>query len=88
MSWTMDKNGVTPDRPLTETEQSKLNSFMDRIQNHGEHPKTAAEYAGDCNYENLQGKLYSIRLSQNGRATFEVDDDAQTVTFQSVGKHY
>ena len=87
MSWTMDKNGVTPNRDLTNTEQDHLNEFMGKIQNEGLHPKTAAE-GWDSHYENLQGDLYSIRLSEEGRAVFRVDDGAETVVFESVGEHY
>jgi hypothetical protein len=87
MPWDLDKNGVTPDRDLTNTEQDHLNEFMNRVRNEGIHPKEACE-SWDSNYESLGGGLYSIRLSQDGRATFMVDDGGQMVTMQSVGGHY
>ena len=87
VGWTMDKNGVTPNRDLTNVEQDHLNEFMGNIQNSGMHPKDACD-SWDSHYENLQGNLYSIRLSQEGRAVFEVLDSDQLVKFQSVGAHY
>jgi hypothetical protein len=84
VTWNLDKNGVTPDRPLTNTEQDHLNEFMNSVRE-GTHPKDACA-SWDSNYENLGGDLYSIRLSENGRATFTLD--GEMVTMQSVGKHY
>jgi Txe/YoeB family toxin of Txe-Axe toxin-antitoxin module len=87
MPWNLDKNGVTPDRDLTNTEQDHLNEFMNRIRNEGIHPKDACD-SWDSHYESLTGDQYSIRLSQEGRVVFTVDNGAQMVVVQSVGSHY
>jgi hypothetical protein len=42
---------------------------------------------GNMGYENLGGKLFSIRLSGSGRLYFEVDEDAQHVSIVEIGGH-
>ena len=54
MAWTLDKNGVTPQGKLKDTEQQKLNDFMNAVRNQGVHPLTAAEDAR-AEYKKLPG---------------------------------
>jgi hypothetical protein len=84
MPYTLDKNGVTPQRTLTKTEQDHLNEFMNRIRLEGLSPKEAAS-GWDSKYTQLRGNQYEIRLSQGNRATFEID--GFTVRMLQVGGH-
>lgn len=85
MAWKLNKNGVTPSRPLTTAQQQHLNEFMNSVRE-GNSPKVAASQ-WDSDYKNLQGDQYQIRLSQGCRATFIVDNATQTVTMLQVGGH-
>lgn len=84
MPYTLNKNGVTPSRRLTNAEQDHLNEFMNRIRNEGISPKDACS-GWDSQYKNLTGNQYQIRLSKNNRATFTVV--GTTVTMLQVGGH-
>lgn len=87
MPWTLDKNNVIPNRPLTAAEQGNLNTFMNSVRQ-GNHPKVAAG-SFDGKYTKLAGTTnqYEIRLSQKNRAIFIVDDANQTVKILQVGGH-
>ena len=55
------------------------------------HPKLAADMAGDLNYEQLGGRLrgqYTIRLSQEHRVGFTIDETNRVVTIFHIGGHY
>jgi Txe/YoeB family toxin of Txe-Axe toxin-antitoxin module len=55
------------------------------------HPKLAADMAGDLNYEQLGGRLagqYTIRLSQEHRVAFTIDEPNRLVTIFQIGGHY
>lgn len=86
MVWTLDKNGVTPSRPLTHAEQDNLNRFMNSVRL-GMHPRDAAKITGDLNFKMLTAFQGQIRLSQGTRATFEVDGANEVVRFLQVGGH-
>jgi hypothetical protein len=88
MSWKLNKNGVRPKVTLTDTEQDKLNAFMDAITTNGLHPATAAKDTR-CKYIKLEGteNQYEIHLSAGNRATFTVDEKTETVTMLQVGGH-
>jgi hypothetical protein len=85
MTWTLDKNNVTPSVALTGAEQDHLNEFMNKVRS-DVHPKVAAS-GWDSNYKQLVGDQYQIRLSQANRATFRVNEAAQRVTMLQVGGH-
>lgn len=87
MAWTLDKNGVTPSVPLTNTEQDHLNEFMNRLRVEDDITPEKAASGWDSNYKQLQGNQYQIRLSQKNRVTFTVDYDTHVVTMIAVGGH-
>ena len=84
MPYTLNKNDVTPSRPLTTSEQDHLNEFMNKIRNEGVSPKVAAS-GWDSDYKQLAGDQYQIRLSKGNRVTFSVVGN--TVTMLQVGGH-
>lgn len=88
MPWTLNKNGVRPDRDLTNAEQENLNHWMGLVQN-GTHPRAAAQTrAGTYDYKKLgDNNQYQIRLSGGNRATFTVDQSNEVVTMLQVGGH-
>ena len=54
-------------------------------------PKTAADRVGDTHYEQLGGRfkgLFTIRLSQEHRVVFEIDQARQLVTVRQIGGHF
>ena len=87
MAWTLNKNGVRPQRVLTGAEQSNLNVFMNAVRAGAEPSAAAASW--DSKYTKLRGTRdqFEIRLSQGCRATFTVNTNTQTVTMLQVGGH-
>lgn len=85
MSWTLDKNGVTPSVDLTDAEQEHLNEFMNQVRD-GKDPKSAAS-GWDSDYKNLNGNQFQVRLSKRNRVTFTVNQADWKVTILQVGGH-
>ncbi|MDH5231045.1 MAG: hypothetical protein OEZ58_02255 [Gammaproteobacteria bacterium] len=86
MAWTFDDTGAKTN-VIPAAAGAKYYAFRRLIRDNGHHPKTAAEQLGDSNYEDLGGNKYSIRLSQEHRVYFTLDQTALTVTVSEVGKH-
>mmetsp|Transcript_46535 Transcript_46535/g.86451 ORF Transcript_46535/g.86451 Transcript_46535/m.86451 type:complete len:90 (-) Transcript_46535:118-387(-) len=88
MSWSFNRNGVTPNRPLKDAEQKKLNIFMNSV-GLGKDPRDAAKEAG-AEFKQLKGtnvSQYEIYLSRENRATFLVDWNGKSVEMIQVGGH-
>ena len=80
-----------PDRRMPQAAYRKYKDWSAEIRHRGKHPKEAAESCGDTHYERLKGYVqptYSIRLSQEHRVVFEVNDQRNVVTILQVGGHY
>jgi hypothetical protein len=88
IKWTLDKSRARFGQ-LTPAEQAKFDIFQNAIANEGMSPKNAAERMGDAHYKLLKGTRdqYQIRLSQQNRATFIVDNAHHKVTILQVGGH-
>ncbi|SFU27269.1 Txp40, insecticidal toxin (previously name A24tox) [Xenorhabdus koppenhoeferi] len=76
---------------MDDAAKQKYSSFIKEVQK-GHDPRTAATSIGTksgSNFEKLQGRdLYSIRLSQEHRVTFSMNNTDQIMEIQSVGTHY
>ncbi|MBY0446528.1 MAG: hypothetical protein K2Q15_15135 [Burkholderiales bacterium] len=57
----------------------------------GLHPSKAAEAIGDCHYEKIRQKdginLFSIRLTQEHRVYFRLNDTSRIIEVMSIGGH-
>lgn len=56
----------------------------------GHHPKSAADLTGDTHFEHLRGAQKdqcSIRLSQEHRVFFQIDERHRIVTVRKIGGH-
>lgn len=87
MGWEIDKRSARFGY-LSSAAQASWDEFQNNVFR-GEHPKIAAQKAGDTHYKCLSARLdqYQIRLSGGDRATFTVDDTARLVTVLQVGGH-
>lgn len=92
--WGINKNkGTAVHRDLNSSEQGKFDTFQNAIHNEGLHPRDAAARLGSgTDYKRLEGQsnnqnIHQIRLSQDQRATFNVDDENRMVTLHGVGGH-
>nr|ADV36118.1 40kDa insecticidal toxin [Xenorhabdus nematophila] len=76
---------------MDDAAKRKYSSFIKEVQK-GNDPQAAAKSIGTksgSNFEKLQGRdLYSIRLSQEHRVTFSINNTDQIMEIQSVGTHY
>nr|ABU68418.1 42 kDa insecticidal toxin [Xenorhabdus nematophila] len=76
---------------MDDAAKRKYSSFIKEVQK-GNDPRAAATSIGTksgSNFEKLQGRdLYSIRLSQEHRVTFSINNTDQIMEIQSVGTHY
>ncbi|MBD2812229.1 Txp40, insecticidal toxin (previously name A24tox) [Xenorhabdus sp. Vera] len=76
---------------MDDAAKRKYSSFIKEVQK-GNDPRAAATSIGTksgSNFEKLQGRdLYSIRLSQEHRVTFSMNNTDQIMEIQSVGTHY
>nr|ADQ92844.1 40 kDa insecticidal toxin [Xenorhabdus nematophila] len=76
---------------MDDAAKRKYSSFIKEVQK-GNDPRAAAKSIGTksgSNFEKLQGRdLYSIRLSQEHRVTFSINNTDQIMEIQSVGTHY
>lgn len=64
-------------------------AWRDQI-NKGAHPSDAAEHVADMRYEQLKGKnqgQFTIRLSQEHRVLFTVDQANKEVNVKAIGGH-
>lgn len=62
-----------------------------RLINNGETPMNAARASGDLHFEQLSGRnrgVYTIRLSQEHRVVFTLDNTLETVNVIQIGGHY
>lgn len=96
MGWTVDdsnqrilyEKGKHVDVPPAA--MAKYYAWRDAIKN-GNHPRNAADKAGDMNYEELLGiykGIFTIRLAQGHRVAFEIYDTLQQVRIISIGGHF
>ncbi|PHM51608.1 Txp40, insecticidal toxin (previously name A24tox) [Xenorhabdus hominickii] len=76
---------------MDDASKQKYSSLIREVQK-GHDPRTAATNIGTksgSNFEKLQGRdLYSIRLSQEHRVTFTINNTDKIMEIQSVGTHY
>ncbi|WP_323864058.1 Txp40, insecticidal toxin (previously name A24tox) [Xenorhabdus cabanillasii] len=76
---------------MDDASKQKYSSLIKEVQK-GSDPRTAATSIGTksgSNFEKLQGRdLYSIRLSQEHRVTFTMNNTDKIMEIQSVGTHY
>ncbi len=85
--WRLDTSRLLPTRrKINVAELYKYRDFKTAIEHRGLHPKDAAA-SWDSNYKKLQGNQYQIRLSQNNRVTFIVDNQSKVVYILQVGGH-
>lgn len=75
--------------PVPSAGMRKYNDWKRRILSsaHKEHPKDAAKYAGDMHYEKV-GDVYTIRLTQEHRVVFKLNDTLKKITVIRIGGHY
>jgi Txe/YoeB family toxin of Txe-Axe toxin-antitoxin module len=77
--------------PVQPAAMSKYHEWRRKIQDENTHPKTAADAVGDMHYEQLGGRLkgiYTIRLSQEHRVVFNIDDVKFKVIVTQIGGHF
>ncbi len=77
--------------PVPASSMRKYHDWRLAVEHKNQHPKVAAEEVGDLHYEQLSGKLkgeYTVRLSQEHRVAFTIDDTTKVVAVFRIGGHY
>lgn len=89
MGWKITKGSAKFAERLGADAQRKWDAFQNAIHHKSMHPKVAAALIGDSNYKCLNIKIdqYQIKLGYADRATFTLDESAQTVKVLQVGGH-
>lgn len=72
--------------PVPPAAMRKYFKWRHRVTTYGHHPKTAAEYIGDANFEKLTGDTFSFRLTQEHRVVLSIK--GINVIVHSIGGHY
>ena len=88
MGWKIDKSTAKFGH-LGNAAQRKWDEFQNAIQHNGVHPSVAAR-GSDSDYKAFKNSScgqHQIRLDYSDRATFTVDDAAQTIKVLQVGGH-
>ena len=96
-AWTVDdsvqrqKYDKNKHIPVPAAAMEKYFEWRRKITQENLHPKEAAKKVGDTHYEPLNGEHkgeFTIRINQEHRVAFTIDDDKKTVNVFVVGGHY